>query len=412
MAALLDDEKLACSEILKRSILLSKCNEKQLQDLSNSTTKVVYKLDEIIQAEGTPQQNLYVLVDGQMVRRKVIDGQLHQLDTFTGGQTSGSLHAMTKDPAHATCICGSDRCVVYKLPSDVIANKFREDPDFAWNVTRGLQLEVRRHIRQRTPLLEQQSKPLPIVPVSIAASVESFYRAALNAFINQKLTGVPMTSLFPNMHIQVPIRVLYINGFKGIRQLLDTNVDPNQYSNPTLVRLSAAITPGIVMTPLSSILEASNAGHANPEPMARRWTRGLVPRTCREVIFGVGLNQLSDYCEERVPYWVNSSAIKNAVGSLMAGVICGYLSHVVHNLSTLKLMNPAKNYNEHIKDYISRSEQRVPAYLSPASRRFGALFAAIFFPTGCIIRTTQIVGSFVILNGTINAIDHLFPQKK
>lgn len=55
------------------------------------------------------------------------------------------------------------------------------------------------------------------------------------------------------------------------------------------------------MTPLSSVLEALNAAHANPEPLALRWMRGLTPRATREVIFGVGLNQLSDWCEERVP---------------------------------------------------------------------------------------------------------------
>lgn len=63
------------------------------------------------------------------------------------------------------------------------------------------------------------------------------------------------------------------------------------------VRFAAAIAPGVIMTPISSILEACNAGHMNPEPLYRRWTRGLMPRTVREVIFGIGLNQLSDYCE-------------------------------------------------------------------------------------------------------------------
>jgi hypothetical protein len=63
------------------------------------------------------------------------------------------------------------------------------------------------------------------------------------------------------------------------------------------VRLAAAIAPGVIMTPISSLLEACNAGHMNPESLMSRWTRGLVPRTVREVIFGIGLNQLSDYCE-------------------------------------------------------------------------------------------------------------------
>jgi hypothetical protein len=52
-------------------------------------------------------------------------------------------------------------------------------------------------------------------------------------------------------------------------------------------------TSGIIMTPLSSMLEASNAGHMNPEPITTRWMRGITWRMTREVIFGIGLNQMS-----------------------------------------------------------------------------------------------------------------------
>lgn len=48
------------------------------------------------------------------------------------------------------------------------------------------------------------------------------------------------------------------------------------------------------MTPLSSLLEASNAGHMNKEHLLKRATRGFVPRSIREVIFAIGLNQASD----------------------------------------------------------------------------------------------------------------------
>jgi CRP-like cAMP-binding protein len=108
--------------------------------------------------------------------------------------------------------------------------------------------------------------------VTIAASIESFYRSSLNAAMNARLSG-QWGKLFPNMHIQLPARVLYINGFKGLRQFLDQSVKPEEYSQPNLVRLGLSFTPGILMTPLSSILEASNAGHMNPEPLAQRWMR-------------------------------------------------------------------------------------------------------------------------------------------
>jgi len=183
---------------------------------------------------------------------------------------------------------------------------------------------------------------------------------------------------------------------------LDNMVKPDEFQYPTLVRLCAAVTPGVIMTPVSSILEASNAGHKNPEPMYKRWMRGLIPRGAREIIFGVGLNQLSDFCEERVPYFENS-AIRNAVGSMTAGVISVYLSHVVHNLSTLKLMDPSKTYQQHFQAYVKKSEARVPPAV-PASLKKPVMTAlSILAPAGVHIRTAQIVGSFIILNGTINA---------
>lgn len=240
----------------------------------------------------------------------------------------------------------------------------------------------------------------------MAAAIESFYRAALNAYLNQKLTGVKMTTLFPNMHIQTPTRIVYINGFKAIRQYLDNMVKPDEYSYPMMVRLGAAVIPGICMTPFSSILEASNAGHSNTEPLLKRWTRGLVPRTSREIIYGIGLNQLSDYCEERIPYFENQ-IIRNASGSLCAGIISGYFSHVVHNMSTLKLMNPNKTYAVHFKEYVQKYEVKIPSTVSPQLRKIGAILGSIFLPSGLYIRTGQIVGSFIILNGTINAMQKI-----
>lgn len=55
-------------------------------------------------------------------------------------------------------------------------------------------------------------------------------------------------------------------------------------------------TPGVL---LRASAEACNA-EANKEPLSRRWMRGMVPRGGREMIFGIGINQLSDACEERV----------------------------------------------------------------------------------------------------------------
>jgi hypothetical protein len=73
------------------------------------------------------------------------------------------------------------------------------------------------------------------------------------------------------------------------------------------------------------------------------------------------LNQMSDYWEERIPHsLVEAEALRNALGSLVAGVCSGYLSHIPHNLSTLKLMTPSKSYMDHLGALVSQSEGRVP----------------------------------------------------
>lgn len=161
------------------------------------------------------------------------------------------------------------------------------------------------------------------------------------------------------------------------------------------------------MAPISSILEASNAGHMNPEPIYTRWIRGLLPRGGREVIFGIGLNQMSDYFEERLqPIFREHPMLANAAGSLAAGVVSGYLSHVPHNLSTFKLMEPQKSYSTLFSMFVNKSVPPVVNTLTeswPAAAQYATRAAfATLFPKGVVIRTAQIVGSFMILNGTIN----------
>ena len=73
-------------------------------------------------------------------------------------------------------------------------------------------------ISRHAPLLRH-------APLWLRARVraESFYRSGLNAAMNARLSG-QWGTLFPNMHIQCPARILYINGFKGLRQYLDWKV--------------------------------------------------------------------------------------------------------------------------------------------------------------------------------------------
>lgn len=66
---------------------------------------------------------------------------------------------------------------------------------------------------------------------------------------------------FPCAKYLVVVRsILYINGFKVVRGTLNEHIHPAEFAYPDTVRLGMAMVPGIVMTPISSVLEACNAG--------------------------------------------------------------------------------------------------------------------------------------------------------
>jgi CRP-like cAMP-binding protein len=377
--------------------------------------KIVEKMEsievphgQVILQQGEPTRRAYVLSQGICQRTRFEHGQTHVIDE-SGKAVFASLHLINEDPTFSTVTCRSDTCRLYSLSSQKFAQLLAEHPEVSKEVIISLSREVRRSITvKRTPLLEQHPKKLnnPLLVYSIAAGLESFYRSALNTTLNLHLAGQRPSSiraLFPNMHQQIPIRIMYINGFKGIRAYLDSYVDPEKYHFPDLARFVMTLTPGLCMTPISSLLEAANVTQ-NPEPLWRRWTRGLAPRSIREIIFGIGLNQLSDYFEERYPFLTNTQ-LRNAAGSMTAGVCSGYLTHLVHNLCTLKLMFPHQTYGHH---FGTLSQKWIPTLQSwnvaveyqPLVSRLLAVVA----PRGLIIRTSQIVGSFIILNGIIAAL--------
>ena len=415
MPGVYSTEPLSEREIREAATLLSggamfrACSYDTLRGIAATMTRCEFDREDLIVEEGTASSHLHVLTKGQVIRLHTIEGVQHQIDTDQCGTTISSLHLLNKERVYASAKCIDEKCVTYALSSEMLNQHVMSNPVLSREIISGLAEEVRSKTKSmRTPLLAQHPKPLKQLPIiSVAAGIESYYRSALNSMINARLTG-HKAPLFPYMSVQVPTRVLYINGLKGIRQYLDHAVDPSKYSSPLLAGIGVSILPGIMMTPVSSVLEATNAGHYNNEKLHTRWIRGIVPRGVREVIFGIGLNQLSDYFEERANAIIGnigeSSSMANAVGSVNAGIVAGYLSHVPHNLSTYKLMHPTKSYGQLFREFANLS---APRYLIPQglSSRFTPLYTAIIaciFPRGCVIRTAQIVGSFILLNGTIN----------
>ena len=213
--------------------------------------------------------------------------------------------------------------------------------------------------------------------------------------------------LFPDMHIQMPVRVGYINIIKGMRSALRPYAEE---ATSKVEQIGYLCAPGLAILPLSSILEAANAGAMNPESLAIRWTRGLLPRAIREIAYGIGINELSDTMAEKVDGasrgFEMPVALKTALGSVCAGVAAGFISHIPHQFSTLKLLNPSQSYASIAASLLQAGEKRAaatlagvvpPAALSRASALAAPVFAFVV-PKGLGIRTTQIVGSFVIIN--------------
>eukprot|EP00172_Hildenbrandia_rubra_P001765 Plantae.Rhodophyta-Hildenbrandia_rubra.ctg23575.p1 GENE.Plantae.Rhodophyta-Hildenbrandia_rubra.ctg23575~~Plantae.Rhodophyta-Hildenbrandia_rubra.ctg23575.p1 ORF type:complete len:464 (-),score=68.60 Plantae.Rhodophyta-Hildenbrandia_rubra.ctg23575:87-1478(-) len=392
------------TELLSASAILRNADARSVRRLASIMKVHHFKHDANIAVQDEPSDSFHVVAEGETTRlRTDEDGVPHRVDTHhCGPATINSLHVVQGAPAYATARCASETCKTFAVGRDELLKLLENDHVLAKSMIVSLSRKVRARTKTlRTPLMEQKTKEFRFAHVTIAAAMESYYRSALNSVLNQRLSGVK-SSLFPNMHIQVPVRVAYINGFKSLRALIDNNVHADEWKMPAGVRFATMVAPGVIMTPMSSVLEACNAGHINSEPIARRSLRGTLPRGVREIIFGVGLNQMSDYFEER---WTGvmhrNPMMANVAGSLTAGVIAGYLSHVPHNISTYKLLQPDKGYSELFKMFVDKSAPKhlVPRGLPDTVKPKAHALLAILFPRGVMIRTVQIVGSFIILNG-------------
>ncbi|VEU43719.1 unnamed protein product [Pseudo-nitzschia multistriata] len=441
------EEEKSCQEMLKECEMFRSLSGNQIKTLANSMNVRSFKRNEIIVDQGSPVTSFYLVKDGE-IHRDFIDpdsGRRHRVEFEIKAKSINTMSILGANLAHNTVKCNSNSCKIYEMPRQRLLNiLINKEPEISVGIAESLSGHVRQVSKKyRTPLLEQKQQIIQSMPaVMIAAGIESYYRSALNAQVNRVLTGVK-ADLFPNMHIQVPMRVAYIAGFKGLRAYMDRyneleepveSIQNNGTSRTITVenetdttnrnfwrRLGITIAPGVIMTPLSSVLEASNAGHMNKEPMTTRWMRGITARCGREILFGLGLNQMSDYFQERL-HFDNRPMLSNMVGSLMGGVVSGYLSHVPHNMSTYKLLEPHRSYLDLYRNvFVERS---VPPFLERYLARQGTgaavdggaativtysnsqqavrFMAATIFPRGLMVRTVQIVGSFIILNGTIN----------
>ena len=183
-------------------------------------------------------------------------------------------------------------------------------------------------------------------PYILGGFIDAYYRAGMNALVNKAIMRQSSANLSVNMTIQVPTRILYIVSYKTISA--NCGID-NKF-------LNSAVT-GLVMTPISSLLEACNV--YKKDVVLNNANHGFVARGAREMAFAYAINTIDN------PVGVGISA---------------YFSHVPHILSTMKLIKPHVSYQELFREYI------------------GGDWMRIVFPAGVLLRTTQIVGSCAIIN--------------
>jgi CRP-like cAMP-binding protein len=382
-------------EALQHTVIFNGAEEADLNFLADRMERVDFKRGHLIVREGSEMTDAYIIYSGDVRRFVTESGKLFVVSTFCP-RSIGLLHFYNRSrDSRFNAECLTD-VVAFRLKRKDMDQALELRPNLAKSMIRDLSFYIRTNTRHTsTPLFEQRSYNISIVATSLAAMCESFYRSAMNNLINYRINGT-LGTWFPRMEVQIPARMIYINGLKQIRTQLD-NVDLSGNPYQHIYRLLFTFAPGVIMCPFSSLLEAANA--PNPEPLSIRWTRGYFPRIGREVIFGIGMNQLADFFTERLHGVFENPYARGAGGSIAAGLCAGYLSHMPHILSTRKLASPHLSYKAIYESVWQRSLPLVPEFIPAEARPTFAKAMSFLLPIGCAYRSAQLCGTFIIING-------------
>lgn len=162
-------------------------------------TPIDFKRGDILMHQNSKQENAFVIVEGQVTRKRLVRDQVHTIGPlgYRGSQESiGMLHLLEEEPTYSTVIASTDG-VAFILPAPTLRGLLEKDHVLSNQVIHSLVVELRHQTYvERTPLFLQQGKdlkrnPLNFFAVSVAASIESFYRSGLNAILISQLTGKP-----------------------------------------------------------------------------------------------------------------------------------------------------------------------------------------------------------------------------
>eukprot|EP00759_Apiculatamorpha_spiralis_P027602 PhF_6_TR30389/c0_g1_i1/m.44549 len=222
-----------CASLIGKSPVFCKCSEKTLLDLARLTRRVTFEPGDILLQHEQTHKYAFFIAEGEVFRQREVEkgkGVLVEMDYGTVQNVIGGLGFWYQEQARSHAVA-RNTVVAYRLDIDDVTAYLKSHPEASLQIISSLSVSLQSVQKPVIPLLAQRRQAsAPIMVVAAAAACESFYRSALNALLNHALataasgqTQSPITlaKLFPNMHIQMPTRVLYINGLKQIRFLLD-----------------------------------------------------------------------------------------------------------------------------------------------------------------------------------------------
>jgi signal-transduction protein with cAMP-binding, CBS, and nucleotidyltransferase domain len=201
-----------CESLLADCEMFQKVPPPLLKKIANLMELQVFRRNDVLLKQDAPSDRFFLVESGEIIRKYINpdDGKNHTVEYAIKAKSINSMKVLSGDPVYATVKCISNECRMYEMRRDVFLELLSSTPEIATKIAEGLCEEVRHSSRKyRTPILEQTQQEVNVPAVAIAAGIESYYRSALNAILNARLTGVK-SDLFPNMHIQVPTRIAYI----------------------------------------------------------------------------------------------------------------------------------------------------------------------------------------------------------
>ena len=176
---------------------------------------------ETLLRQGDPSDRFFLIESGEVQRtnKNPEDGKARTVEFAMKAKSVNSMRILSGEPVFATVRCVSEKCRVYEMQREDFLKTLNEKPEITVAIAEGLCEQLRIGSKKyATPLLEQQQQEINVPAVAIAAGIESYYRSALNAMLNTRLTGVK-AELFPNMHVQARREIwLFVSMFVRVSQ--------------------------------------------------------------------------------------------------------------------------------------------------------------------------------------------------